>query len=215
MNIAALLPTLHRPEGLCRVIQSLRDTAPSVHIVVAADTDDNEAHAIAREFRVQLTLCPRRRRGCAYAWNTALAAYPNADAYVLASDDVTFLPGWLEATLAKLDEIGGSGLVGLKSKPLGIQTLSAFYLMTRDFIVNHHGGVAAVPHYTAWFVDAEACGRAQKAKCYTKTEQVFVRHDRPMDKTSDLTRSRIEANKQLYQERKRQGWPDDFERIIT
>lgn len=173
---------------------------------------------IAVDFNALCVVVRPARAGCSAAWNAALAAYPNADAYVLGSDDAVFLPGWLEAALTKLDEIGRSGLVGLRSKKEGIQTLSAFYMMTRDFILKHHGGVAAIPHYTSWYVDAEACGRAQLAGCYTKTSTVVVRHDwygPDGDETYRLAQDRREANKAIYEARRAAGFPDDFEPIIT
>lgn len=218
MDIAVLLPTLHRPEGLRLALQSIRDTAPSVNIVVARDADDIHAKDIADEFGAMCVTCAESRMGCAYAWNTALRACPNADMYVLGSDDAVFLSGWLKEGLEYLNKIDGSGLVGLKTKEYGKYELSAFYLMTRDFIINHHGGVAAVPHYASWFVDAEACGRAQKAGCYAKTTRRVVVHNwrgPNGDEAYRLANKRRQENRKIYEDRKSRGFPDDFKPIIS
>lgn len=217
MRTVVLIPTLHRPVGLTQVLKSLQDTAPGVEIVVACDPDDQVAHIIADGFGAIHVTCKEARQGPAYAWNVALRAMPDGDAYVLGSDDCIFRSGWLEQAMAKLEEIGGSGLVGLKSKESGTRSLSAFYLMTRDFIVKHHGGVAAVPHYNSWFIDAEACGRAQKAGCYTKTQDVVITHEwrGPFgDETYRLASSRRAVNQELYLKRREAGFPDDFPPIL-
>lgn len=218
MNIAILLPTLNRPDGLRRVIDSIEATAPEVAIVIAADGDDYEAHKIAVGYGARLVILREKRRGPAYAWNEALRAAPDYDAYVLGSDDCRFKPGWMETALTLLKQINGSGLVGLRSKAGGHKDLAAFYLMTRDFIIRHHGGVAAVPHYTSWFIDAEACGRAQLAGCYIKSKDVLVVHDwggPDGDETYRLASERREANKKLYKQRRADGFPDDFPPLIT
>jgi glycosyltransferase involved in cell wall biosynthesis len=217
MNLCILLATLHRPEGLRRALDNLETTAPDARIVIAADGDDHEAHQIAIERGAKLVICREKRRGPAYAWNEALRIAPNYDAYVLGSDDCIFQPGWLEIATAKLAEIGGSGFVGLRSKKYGHKDLSAFYLMTRDFIVRYHGGVAAVPHYTSWYIDAEASGRAQLAGCYTKTDEVLVIHDwrgPDGDEAYRIGSERREENKALYEQRRAAGFPDDFPRIL-
>lgn len=217
MKIVALIPTLHRPEGLIRVISSLRDTAPDVEIVVAVDPDDKQARYTARLFGAQVAVCEEPRRGCAYAWNTAMAAAPDADIYVLGADDCIFTAGWLEAALHGLNKhLSGSGLVGFNAKWKKTD-LSFHYMMTRDFIIEHHGGVAAVPHYESWCVDSEACERAQQAGKYYKALDSIVLHDwkgPDGDETYRLAHERRPKNKDLYFQRQAAGFPNDFPPIL-
>lgn len=215
MNIAALIPTLHRPDGLLKALNSIRETARDVHIVIAADADDEIAARTAALFGATLAICKQSRMGCAYAWNTALEAYPDADIYVIGSDDAIFQPGWLEAALKALAKIDGSGLVGFHSGEK--DELALHYMMTRDFLIEHHGGVAAVPHYSSWCVDTEAVERARRARKYIKAMDALVLHEwggPDGDECYRLGAERRDENKALYYKRKKLGFPDDFEPIL-
>jgi GT2 family glycosyltransferase len=217
MVVAALTPTLHRPEGLRRVLQSLKDTAPDVVAVVACDPDDHFAHTIAERYGAIHVTIQEARAGCAHAWNIALLAYPDADAYILGSDDAIFTPGWYEAALAALAKIGGSGLVGFNDRRKDKKALAVHYMMTRDFIVEHHGGVMAVPHYKSWGLDTEACQRAIAAGKYIKCLEAIVIHDWRGPSGDDTYRMGLEYRKnvkELYEAREAAGFPDDFEPII-
>lgn len=210
MRIAALIPTLYRPEGLRRVLQSLTDTAPEVNAVIAREWDDFTAQKIGDAFGATVTVCELERAGCAYAWNTALKGALNYDAYIIASDDMEFLPNWLETVWKYLGRLERSGLVGMNAD-WKKSDYSFFYLMTRDFIVEHHGGVAAVPVYRYWGVDTEACERAMAVGKYIKTEARVCVHHRdkkglPLDMRKEV--------KAIYNARKAAGFPDDFERIL-
>jgi GT2 family glycosyltransferase len=216
MVIAALIPTLHRPAGLWRVLQSLEDTAPDVVRVVATDKDDRTAREIALTFNCTIAVCRDNRGGCAHAWNTALMAYPDADIYVLGADDAIFTAGWLEAALRALDDIGGDGLIGFNGQWKD-SVMSFHYLMTRKFMIEHHGGVAAVPHYFTWGVDTEACKRAMRAGKYKKAMDAIVLHDwqgPDGDETYRMGAERRRETKKIYGGRAKHGFPDDFERII-
>lgn len=211
MTVAALIPTLYRSEGLTLALQSLIDTAPEVSPVIAREWNDFEAQKIGDRYGATVTVCELERAGCAYAWNTALKAEPNFDAYVIASDDMEFLPNWLEITQSYLQSLGGSGLVGMNAGWKKTD-YSFFYMMTRDFIAEHHGGVAAIPMYQFWGVDTEACERAKRAGKYIKTKEVICRHHR--DKKG-LPEEMAKAVKAIYNTRKAAGFPDNFERIIA
>lgn len=216
MVVAALIPTLHRPAGLWRVLGSLEYTAPDVVRVVATDPDDQTAREIALAFHCVIAVCDANRLGCAHAWNTALKAYPDADLYVLGADDAIFTAGWLEAAIRALDSIGGDGLVGFNGQWKDSE-MSFHYMMTRNFIVEHHGGVAAVPHYFTWGVDTEACKRAMLAGKYTKAMDAVVLHDWKGPHGDDTYRMGAERRgetKKIYYARERQKFPNDFEPII-
>jgi GT2 family glycosyltransferase len=217
MDVIALLPTLHRPDGLRLALQSLQQTAPHVLPVVSCDPDDHEAHRIADEFGAVHVTIQQPRAGCASAWNVALRAMPDRDVYVLASDDCEFMPGWLEAALEALEQMGGSGLVGFNDGRKPPKSLAVHYLMTRDFIAEHHGGVAAVPHYFAWGVDTEAIQRAQRVGKYVKCMSARVIHHwhgPDGDDTYRMGAAHRDETKAIYKQREAAGFPDDFERII-
>lgn len=213
-KITALIPTFYRPNGLARVLASLRDTAPSVKCMVAPEMDDIRALEIARTYGAIVAQCEQPLAGCAYAWNTALKASPNDDIYVIGADDAIFKFGWLEAALKALDKIGGSGLVAFQSGHR--KKFGDHYMMTRDFMVQHHGGVAAVPVYTSWCVDDEAQWRAIKAKKFVKCAEAVVLHEKGAedDKGYIMWQKYREFNREIYYRRHARGFPDDFEAII-
>ena len=215
-SITALLPTFHRPAGLRKALASLHETAPEVKVVVAIEPDDMEAVEIASEFNAEFVMCAAPRLGCSNAWNTALKASPDDDIYVIAADDAIFKAGWLEAALETLAKMGGSGLVAFASGKR--KDFGDHYLMTRDFMIKYHGGVAAIPHYTSWCLDDEAQHRAQAAGLWRRCDEAVVVHNKPnkgqSDAGYDMGRELREENQERYHKRQQAGWPDDFEPIL-
>jgi glycosyltransferase involved in cell wall biosynthesis len=196
-------------------LESLRRTAPSVKIVVAVEPDDPQAVEIASEYDAHIAVCSAPRLGCANAWNTAFRASPDDDIYVIGSDDCIFKPKWLENSLKALQKLGGSGLVGFKSGYR--REMSDHYLMTRDFIIEHHGGVAAIPHYTSWCLDDEAQLRAKRVKKLVRADNAVVVHTKTKysdDEGYRMGRDLRDENKLLFGRRLMLGFPDDFEPII-
>jgi glycosyltransferase involved in cell wall biosynthesis len=223
MNIAILIPTLYRPDGLKRVIESLKDYyIVNTDIYIAREFDDFEAYNICFHRGIKSSICLKQHRGPAYAWNVALQRaeeHCKYDAYFLGSDDIEFTPNWLEECLYVLNhDLDGSGLVGVndcsgKYERAGFATQ---YLMTRDFIVQYNGGVAACPHYLCDFTDVEACERAKKVNRFAYAPKSIVKHHwRVVDdegyKRADTRRA--EAMK-VFMMRKVQNYPDDYEAIV-
>ena len=222
-DICVLIATLNRPAGLRRVLQSLRETTTiDLPVMVATDPDDQAARDLCREYyKVNTCMCQIPRRGPSYAWNTALAAAPNHKAYILASDDCQFMPGWYEATLEALEKIHYSGMVGFNDgKKDGSRTMATLYLMTRDFIIDHNGGVACCPHYRTVGPDTETTERARRAKKYIWAAGAHVHHlwqgDNPMaDETYQQAKQFNRDSRALYFKRLAAGFPDDFPPILA
>jgi GT2 family glycosyltransferase len=205
INIAILVPTYFRPVGLRRLLQSLRETAPAVHPVIAAEPDDRKAPSIAREFNATFVMC-QSRRGAMAAWNLALATAPSYDAYILGADDCYYLPGWYEEMINALNEHGGSGLFALNDG-----TATSHFLMTRDFIIEHNGGVMAIPHYRGWYLDWEACERAKRVGKYFFVEEAKIVHDRQ----GSASKTHADQSLALYKQRLAANFPNDFPSIIN
>lgn len=221
MNICVLIPTCYRPDGLKRALSSLKRTAPSVAISIAAEADDFQALKLAQQYNAHFSICKEPMSGAPKAWNTALEGAQDYDAYFTGSDDVEFADGWLEYVLEELDRIGGEGLVGINDdfKNAVKRGYSTHYLMTRKFIIEHHGGVIAIPHYKADFTDVEACKRAQAAGMYGYADKAVVKHiwggnAKVLDRCySNAKTFRTNAHA-IYQRRKQDNFPDDFEPIL-
>ena len=217
-DVYVLLPTIYRPSQLRRVLESIRDTAPDIGIVVAIEQNDEASALVAHEFGAILTRCPDHQGGVSYAWNIALRAAPaTAQAFVLGADDLIFKPGWYEATISALDSIGGDGLVGFNDLHKSAD-FSTHFLMTRNHLVKVNGGVMACPHYRAEGVDYEACRRAQKAGKYIKANAAQVEHDwngRHPDQWFKLNMQSWGKTRRLMKEREKLGWPNDFKAVIV
>lgn len=205
MNIAIIVPTFFRLHGLRRALQTLQDTAPAVHPIVVREKDDAEAEIIARQFDASIVTCPLSRRGSVPAWNLGLATEPNHDAYILGADDCYYLPGWYEALVQCVEENGGSGLFALNDG-----TDIQHYMMTRDFIIEHHGGVMAVPHYSGWSLDFEACARAERAGLRFFAREAHIVHDWH----GSASKISFKNDRETFYLREADGFPDDFDAIV-
>lgn len=226
MKTAVLIPTIYRPEGLCKVLLTLEQTAPKCDAIIARESDDVKALEVAREFRAIVATCKEEKQGPGYAYNTALSHARNYDAYFLASDDCEFTNGWIEEVESVLWlELDGSGLVGINDgrkdnnriKRNEIQP--THYLMTRDFIVEHNHGIAAYP-YPVDYTDMETCLIARKVNKFAYAEYAVVKHNwigeaNPYDETFNRNQSKRKEAKMLFFERQALGFPDNVERILV
>lgn len=220
LNTVVLVPTIHRPDGLRRTLQTLKDTC-NLPASVAADPGDLQAQEIAKEFGAIFSWCDKPKLGGANAWNQAMKAAPNYDGYFLGSDDIIFMPNWWDEVLKELEKLGGDGLVGINDGRWGKEKVyrmcATHYLVTRKFIIEHNGGVAASPFYRCDYTDMEANARARKAGKWAWAEDALVKHDwrGPMgdDGYRHATAFRERA-KTVYKEREAAGFPDNFPPII-
>jgi len=89
-------------------------------------------------------------------------------------------------------------------------------MMTRDFIIEHNGGVVACPHYLCDFTDLEANARANRAGKFAYSPNSLVPHhwrnvDDEAYRRADKRRA---AARDVFTARKALGFPDDYERIL-
>lgn len=231
VRIAVLIPTYFRPQGLRRILQSIRDTVTfsnldhvTVDAVVVRESGDEEAEVIAREYGALMpppNLIPML--GAVYCWNTALAFVPDYDAYVLGSDDIFFMYGWLEECVKYMQQ--GYGAIGFNDncieefridkqncKIVHNAEWATHYLLTRDFIIQHQGGVMCVPYYRNLYIDLETAARAKKAGKFIHALNANIKHDR--HETAAGGQQYKPRDKIFYDVRKRAGWPNDFPPII-
>ena len=225
MIVTVLLPTFYRPNGIKRTLDSLfssitLDKKIQVKAVIAREIDDRKVEDIVSEYNFsKCAVCPRPEQGPAYAWNVALFHARNSDLYFLGSDDIVFHPGWLIEALREFEKLNYSGVVGCndmsgKYERAGFSTQ---LLMSRDYMVEYNGGVAAYPFYYADYVDLEICVRAKAVNKFVYAKDSIVEHrwrevmDRGYEK---VTPNILQSMGKLYHQREHEGFPNDFERII-
>src|SRR4030095_11172309 len=136
MNVCVVMPTLGRAQqARTAAMQFLRTSLADV-VVVASGLSlvFESAGAFYVEASDQMTAVQK--------WNLGLSRYPDYDAYVLGADDLWPESGWLDAALKKV--LDGYGLVGFNDGHTEGTALATHYLMTRAFLMRHHGGVLAI-----------------------------------------------------------------------
>ena len=221
MNIAILLPTIYRKDGLHRTLTSLFHTTKDYEltVVVAHEWDDDDAVKVCSLYngKVIRAICEKNKQGPAYAWNTALAAAQYHDAYFLASDDIEFTLCWLDEVI-KTYNVANKGLIGVndgtgKYERAGFCT---HYFMTRKFIRDVNGGVVCCPHYYADFTDVEVIDRAKKVNQFAYADKARIFHHwREVDdeayRRGDERRTEARG---IYLRRKEKGFINDWEPII-
>lgn len=219
-----LIPTCHRPAGLIRVIESIQRTSPDCMVVVATDPSDQEGRNIAAYFNIQWVNTPADYCGCHVAWNVALgAASKNARAFVIGADDLEFKDNWFTYAVKALRTIDGSGLVGLNDnhpqKTYKGVRYPTHFLATRDFIIQHMGGVIAFECYYADCSDVEAAHRAVRAKKYVYAPLAHADHYwGGCKKGADYTYTKSDPYRDqsiaIFDRRMGEGFPNDFPPVL-
>ena len=216
-----MLPTAYRPRELARCLQSLMNTiGQHVAVIMASPIEDDPASIQALTGIASVTRSRSEyQRGAVYGWNFCLKAVQDAAIYVLAADDLVFYPNWLERALNELDRMGG-GLVGFNDLSSDGNVYAAHWLASREFLIEWLGGVMYPPLYQSWWCDREVTDIAKKAGRYRWAKEAGVEHfnytfgKSKIDPTYAEAQKNYEADRELYQERKRLGFPKTWEPIL-
>jgi GT2 family glycosyltransferase len=228
-NVAVVIPSVRRPEGLLRAIESVLSTTDGVKVVCVLEASDNESMAIlvrlvanSRVFAsfidesLDPTTAERWNHGAKFAQDNFDTEY-----FVIGADDVVFQPGWLEAAMAEMNAMGGSGLVGLNEGPdSSFGRLATHFLVSRKYAVRGLGGTIMIPPYRHGWTDMEATFRAKRDGRLRFAEDARIEHLHPLYGTSEVDeiykkgQSTHDQDEELFQERLKAGFPDDFEPVL-
>lgn len=224
-----LMPTYNRAARLRDALDSLAPTIAGLSnvevIIVYNEPDHASAWAIVdrvgRFQRIKAIPHDKDDTSAVRGWNKALD-YIDSDsqACMLAADDLIFHSGWLQAADAAYVEFGHEDvLIGLNDGRT--HQFATHYIMTRKFIVLHHGGVMAVPKYKSWYLDVEASEIAKQAGRFLYVPEALVEHRHygnrkaPIDPTYEKGSIKYgDIDRQTYNQRKAQGFPKDYPPII-
>lgn len=219
---AILLPSLNRPEQVARCVDTLRSTTDwrDVDIKVMIDLSDKASERALDGMPIELVFTTNKK-GSIAAWNEMLGLFNNYHAYVAAADDLIFRQGWYAAAMKALDKLGGDGFVGFNDLHYdGNKDWSTHWLATRDFLIDHNGGVIYAPHYGSWWCDPEVCERARRAGKYIWAEDAIVEHlhadygKAKYDKTYTDANHYHPLDTETYKRRQAAGFPDDFPPVL-
>lgn len=213
--ISAVLPSLERPAGCLRALDSLRATTAGhdIEIVVVLDEPDTASQtAIEARDDVRALVVSAEYRGwpgrkfCQGYRACRLAS----DLILTVADDVEFLPGWLEPALALVEDHAVVGLYDGQPRAVGILSL-----IQRTWIEQEQDGYLCYPWYRVWFGEVERALRARGVGQYALSKRSLINHYHPgIGKGPDDAIYRLASNWHVQDEatfcrRRAAGWPID------
>lgn len=210
-ELAVLVPVLARPQNVKPLVESFWAECPdnSALVFLATAGDEEEIHA-SEEWNYP---GPDKE---VWTWVSDAVTWPQkinegieylADWYLFAADDITFTPGWWEATKELRDE-SHIGVIGTNDSSAGMGNprvaagehtchplVRAQYV--REFGTADQRNLAVHPGYHHWFVDDELVTTAKLRGAWAFCREAVLEHHHPYwDKTIpwDETYAKGEAN---------------------
>lgn len=210
MNVAILVPMLHRPHRVAPLFDSITETTPDARVVFICSPSDSEVlDAVAPHEHITV---PGPGPGDYARKINAGYRHTTEDHLFLGADDLLFHPGWYEAAIAQLAD--GIGVVG--TNDLGNQRVIAgdhatHSLVTRDYC-DRFGtidgpGAVLTEVYPHEFVDDEFVGTAKHRNAWAFAFDSHVEHlhpswgKAPMDPMYAQQTSRMNAGRRIYRRR--------------
>jgi hypothetical protein len=217
MTIAAILPCRGRHEQTVVNVRRLLATAgyDNWRLIAVGGTDEKVLLDALESFGVEVvrSSAPRVTYWQALAGATAQTNPDHVDRLVNLANDL--LPGqhWLRRAVAAYDETFGGypinqGLMGFNGDSHPTEH-SCHFLISRA-LLDHYGGWPV--WYDHNFGDTELCQRAIADGVYAKAPYALLFHDHPYfggvdDAVYAEGRAKAEHDQQLYEQRRRGGWP--------
>lgn len=224
-DLAVLVPVLARPQNVAPLVESfLACPLPSdARLVFYANEDDLDEIAELRRVCGVDGQWPGTLTNEIRTWpqkinyGVADPLMADVDWFLCAADDVTFTPGWWEATadlradprigvIGTNDSADGSGNPAVAAGEHTCHPLiRASYI--RDYGTWDEKGVAVHSGYAHWFVDNELVVTAKMRRAWAYCKEAVIQHNHPYwgrgqwDATYALGEANAEADKQLWFER--------------
>ncbi len=223
LKTSLLLPSAYRAQNLARCLRMLYSTLDDnqVEILISCVEDDAESIAVVGGYQpVQLLIrtIAEYQRGVIYAHNE-LARRSTGDALACFADDLLPSDHWLTNCLRHLERMGG-GVVGYNDLYSDGSVYAAHFVVARSFLVQHMGGVLFPPHYYCWWCDREISDKAQALGLYAWAQDAIVEHRHysfgkvSIDRTYADAIPHHEQDRVLYETRKTQNFPIDYEAVL-
>lgn len=227
-ELAVLVPVLNRPQNVKPLVESFLAGCPddSELVFIYDNLDVDEAHAIedvlADNLRVIAIGGEDTGRFAYGTWPEKInvgVLHRTADWYLCAADDITFTPGWWEATKELRDDLS-VGVIGTNDSATGTGNprvaagdhtchplIRASYI--RDFGTVDSPGQAVHSGYHHWFVDDELVHTAKARHAWAYCRDAVIEHNHPYwkpeqvawDATYAKGESNADADKALFESR--------------
>ena len=211
-ELAVLVPVLNRPQNVAPLVESFLVGCPEdSQLWFIVNANDYDEYGEVREHR-------GKRVDYLFADGTTWASKINrgtdcvssADWYLCAADDVTFTPGWWEATKELRDD-ERIGVIGTNDSTTGTgnpRVLAGEHtchpLVRRSYIETcgtiDTPGLAVHPGYQHWCVDDELVWTAKLRNAWAFCRDAVIEHHHPFWKPNEVawddTYAKGDANKE-------------------
>jgi hypothetical protein len=157
-------------------------------------------------------------------WNLAFVAAfeAGADWFIAGADDIVWRSGWLGEALkvARKEDAQVIGLNDGDDTRTDMEHYAAHTMVSREFAIQHLGGVIVPPAYKSWWFDREICEKAAALGLYAPAYKAYAEHHHPdwqlaeVDATYRMARPLHSQDKRLYEQRKAAGWPVDYAPLV-
>lgn len=201
-ELAVLVPVLNRPQNVAPLVESfLAGTPQSSELVFLVDEGDTEE--LAEIISVEDNIYVRHLEVTVetYTWPRKInagVAHVLAEWYLLAADDIEFVPGWWEATRPfrrKLDAWGSSprfSVIGTNdlANPRVIAGEHSTHTLVRGSYIREYGtidepGKAVHDGYRHVFVDDELVWTAKHRGVWAHATDAYIKHRHPLWGTAE------------------------------
>ena len=212
-TLTVLVPVLNRPQNVAPLVESwAKSGTPGILVLLVSAGDSAEDAAAIKAAETNGRVEHFRPVGC-HTWPEKISAGVECfrgDWFLLAADDVTFEPGWWEATerfrAGGYQVIGTNDGVNPRCSISGIHTTHP--LVHRDFHAMGHPTSPVWPEYSHWYCDDELVQTAKARGVWAWCEQARITHHHPyfdesvpMDATYELGEKNRDADFALWAER--------------
>jgi len=218
--ISIILPTLNRADQLVRNLRILRENSrTTLEIVVILDKEDTESkykllayfnEEVKEYFIVKIM---EGHPSPVEKWNEG-AKLSSGEWLMLGADDVEWTPAWDDISLKTFPN---KGFLALRDFADSKKVFEPHFMATRQWLKMYNGGVLAIPHYKHWYLDLEIALRAGK---HYEVSQAVLPHKHviwgtaPNDKTYKRAKPYYEIDSQIFDDRRKRGFPNDFESYL-
>lgn len=212
MNVAILVPMLHRAHRVAPLLESIGATAPGARVVFVCSPGDDVVLAAVADHEHVIVDGPfpgdyARKINAGYRHTTE-------PLLLTAADDLLFHQGWLEAAEAQLvDGVGVVGTNDMGHKRVMRGEHSTHSVVTRDY-VDRFGtiderGVVLHEGYPHEFVDDEFVQTAMARNAWAFAADSRVEHlhpswgKAPTDELYDQQAARMRQGRKVFERRRR------------
>lgn len=221
MRVSVIIPSLRRPVSLLRCVKAFLTNSDvegiELEIVCALSRGDTVSHETVAKLGVVLAMESEPLTGAVLAVNAGAQA-ATGDILVFSGDDCIPFPNWLRAAITCFSMLpDSSGVVGLNDLQRGSRDGKRFathHMATRAFLLEHYGAAFWCPHYKHYYTDVELCEVAARTGHYIWCEDAILAHNRVEDEITTAGKTFYRDDMQLYETRRKVGFPVNWEPIL-